>query len=424
LRRLLDEAEWAGAAQLAGSVWRFWLLRGYIAEGSRWLEECLAHEQPAAADAVWAKALYGWGILLNYQGEYPRAEQALQTALTIYRRLGDRRGCAIALVGLSQAVAVPGDYASAETLCRESIALMREAGDAWGLANALWYIGNTYWMEGDHGAAKAAFEESLQLYTEIGNTSGAAYDQMNLGFVAIEAGDYRTAEQLLHSSLELASARRDKRGMTRSLWGVGESAFRQAQYAEALEAYKQCLTLLAELGDRFFIANLLESVAAVATLQQQPTAAAQLFGAAEALRDSIQAPMMPRSREAYQRNVAGVRAPLGAEAFEAAWAAGRGLSTEQAIGVALNVAPASPTPQPVAPATAAAADTSPARFGLTAREAEVLRLLARGLTDQQIAHELTISPRTVHTHINAIYGKLAVSSRSTATRFALEHRLA
>jgi DNA-binding NarL/FixJ family response regulator len=61
--------------------------------------------------------------------------------------------------------------------------------------------------------------------------------------------------------------------------------------------------------------------------------------------------------------------------------------------------------------------------GLTVREVEVLRLLAQGLTDAQIAEHLIISPRTVNTHLRAIYGKIQVSSRSAATRYALEQRL-
>jgi DNA-binding NarL/FixJ family response regulator len=55
---------------------------------------------------------------------------------------------------------------------------------------------------------------------------------------------------------------------------------------------------------------------------------------------------------------------------------------------------------------------------------EVLRLLAGGLTDLQIAEKLVLSPRTVHAHISSIYSKLGVTSRSTATRYAIEHHLA
>lgn len=61
--------------------------------------------------------------------------------------------------------------------------------------------------------------------------------------------------------------------------------------------------------------------------------------------------------------------------------------------------------------------------GLTAREIEVLRLLARGLSNSRIAEQLVLSPYTVNSHTQSIYGKLDVNSRSAATRFAVEHHL-
>jgi DNA-binding NarL/FixJ family response regulator len=61
--------------------------------------------------------------------------------------------------------------------------------------------------------------------------------------------------------------------------------------------------------------------------------------------------------------------------------------------------------------------------GLTTREVEVLRLVAQGMTDAQIAEHLVISPRTVTTHLTSIYNKLAVNSRVAAARFAIEHNL-
>ena len=65
--------------------------------------------------------------------------------------------------------------------------------------------------------------------------------------------------------------------------------------------------------------------------------------------------------------------------------------------------------------------TSPA--GLTAREFEVLRLIAQGWTDAQIAEHLVISPRTVNRHTTSLYSKLGISSRAAATRYALEHHM-
>jgi DNA-binding NarL/FixJ family response regulator len=55
---------------------------------------------------------------------------------------------------------------------------------------------------------------------------------------------------------------------------------------------------------------------------------------------------------------------------------------------------------------------------------EVLRLVAKGLTDAQVAESLVISPRTVHAHLSSIYNKLTITSRSAATRYAIEHHLA
>ena len=61
--------------------------------------------------------------------------------------------------------------------------------------------------------------------------------------------------------------------------------------------------------------------------------------------------------------------------------------------------------------------------GLTAREVEVLRLVAQGLTDTQVAERLVLSRRTVNSYLTSIYSKIQVSSRSAATRYAIEHHL-
>ncbi len=97
-------------------------------------------------------------------------------------------------------------------------------------------------------------------------------------------------------------------------------------------------------------------------------------------------------------------------------------ATQQALATLGQTILPTPTPlersstSPVKPAA-----TYP--DGLTPREVEVLRLLALGLTDAHIAEQLVISPRTVNNHLTSIYSKIQVSSRSAATRYAIEHRL-
>jgi|SRR5579883_1971817 predicted ATPase/DNA-binding CsgD family transcriptional regulator len=79
--------------------------------------------------------------------------------------------------------------------------------------------------------------------------------------------------------------------------------------------------------------------------------------------------------------------------------------------------------QPIPTSATVTKPSSPVHGGLTARETEVLRLLASGLTNNQIASSLVLSPRTVNVHVQAIYRKLDVISRSAATRYAVEHKI-
>ena len=98
------------------------------------------------------------------------------------------------------------------------------------------------------------------------------------------------------------------------------------------------------------------------------------------------------------------------------------MTLEQVLAVQRAVT--MPTTAPAGPSSvpqARKASTSP--HGLTAREIEVLRLVAQGLTNEQVAERLIISPRTVDTHLTSIYSKIGVSSRVAATRYAMEHHL-
>jgi DNA-binding NarL/FixJ family response regulator len=180
-----------------------------------------------------------------------------------------------------------------------------------------------------------------------------------------------------------------------------------------------------EGNDKWDIAFYLMGLAGVVAAQEEPTWAAQLWGAAEALRESLRAPIPPVMRTDYERSVAAARAQLGEKTFVAVWEEGRTMTTEQALAAQGRTSVPTATPSPPADTSAPPAK-SPTTYpaGLTAREVEVLRLVAQGLTDAQVADHLVISPRTVNGHLRSIYSKLAVTSRSAATRYALDHQLA
>jgi DNA-binding NarL/FixJ family response regulator len=136
------------------------------------------------------------------------------------------------------------------------------------------------------------------------------------------------------------------------------------------------------------------------------------------------ATLPPLERLEHEHATATARTVLGVEAFTSAWAEGRNTTPEQALAIrgAVIIPPLVPDEQP---STLKAVTSSPPPYpdGLTAREVEVLRLVAQGLTDAQVADKLVITRRTVNWYLTSIYSKIQVSSRSAATRYALEHHL-
>ena len=119
----------------------------------------------------------------------------------------------------------------------------------------------------------------------------------------------------------------------------------------------------------------------------------------------------------------GARSQLEEGAWSAAWEEGRAMSMETAIEYALSEEEPSTITSPAAPTEQLSTPVSEHPAGLTPREVEVLGLVAEGLTNPQVAQKLFLSPRTVQRHLNSVYRKLGVSSRTAATHLALEHDL-
>jgi DNA-binding CsgD family transcriptional regulator len=147
-----------------------------------------------------------------------------------------------------------------------------------------------------------------------------------------------------------------------------------------------------------------------------PESAARLLAAVAVLREAMG--ILDSSRdERHERLVAEAQAALPLESFAAAQAAGASASRETMIEEAIRVLTALPPPKPGSPA---AASTD----GLTRRERDVLRLVAEGLTDREIAGALFIGDRTVESHLGNVFAKLDLHSRSAAAVYAVRHGLA
>jgi DNA-binding CsgD family transcriptional regulator len=157
--------------------------------------------------------------------------------------------------------------------------------------------------------------------------------------------------------------------------------------------------------------NCIENLARLAIAEQEFERAVRLIGQVDLLRADLGLPISPGFRTDWEQSIEVTRAHLSPSAWECAWAAGRTLSLEEAV--AEGLAPAAVTCEP---AHLAAGGAAPTR--LSPRELDVLRLIAAGQSNQQIAATLFISQHTVANHVASILNKLGVDSRAAAAAWA------
>jgi non-specific serine/threonine protein kinase len=186
----------------------------------------------------------------------------------------------------------------------------------------------------------------------------------------------------------------------------------QADYARARGYLEESLALARELSDRHGLANVLEGFAALAAARKSPRRALRLLGAAQAVREAIGGPLPPDWQADLERRLSPAWLGLDAEAATAACAEGRSTPLEQALSYALAAGEigrrsAPPGTLPEAPSPGAWALEE-----LTTREREVVALLARGLSNRQIAATLVVSERTAEGHVHNILSKLQLDSRT------------
>lgn len=403
LRFSLDSGDSATALQLCASLWRFWFERGYLSEGRRWLEESLAGSSEALPART--RALSGAGVLAHYQGDYDRAEELCRDALELSRSLDDARGVAEAQTGLALVTRTRGDYPAAEALFREALAVYEDLGDQEGVARALDRLAMCLVVAGEMDRARPLFERSLGLFRQLDDSHGVALGLYGLAATRPPDADV-VARSHADESLDILRAVGDRRTYGKALWaladinaGVGDSDTAAAQFEESL-------TLFVEFGDRWFGGIVLESAAFLAATTGDAVRAVHLLAVADAIRRALDVPLWVGFRERHELVVADARGSLGETRFAAAWEEGARI-------------PLGATVELVAPERTDA--STDAAEGLTAREVEVLALVAEGLTDAEVAERLVVSIRTVHAHLRSIYRKLDIHSRSAATRYALEH---
>lgn len=374
-----------------------------------WLESALCKSNQVSP-SVKVKALNGAGLMAYRQGDYQKANAFATESLALSRMAGDKRGTASALCILGLDACRRGDYGHAEVLCRESLGLCQEMGDKWGVADSFHVLGLVARDKGDHERAVALLEQGLMISRTLGDRWSIAIALTDLGLVVREQGDYARAAALIEESLGLFRML-GRYGTANSLSNLATVAWLQGKHRRAAQLFAESLVLRKDMGDRRGIAVCLVGLAAWAS-QRQPERAARLFGAAEALRESLGVSLPPFVRGHYDRLMTVTRARMDEARFKNLWMEGRTTPIDQVIGsaLAMEVARASVPRQEVPIQT----PSSP----LTHREQEVALLVARGFSNREIASTLRIAEKTAATHVQNILNKLGFNSRAQIASWA------
>jgi predicted ATPase/DNA-binding CsgD family transcriptional regulator len=445
------------ALQFGVALRGFWVIHGHWGEGRAFLERALAVSE-GTTTSVRAKALEAAASLAIYQIDHERGEALCREYLALCRERGDTRGTAFALCLLGTCAWQRADFAMARSLMEQSLVLWKQVDDKKMIAHTLSDLAGMLTQQGEYDRAHTLLEESLSIHREQGNTRGIAYSLRALALTYfVSKDDLARVSSLLKESLVLSQKLGDKSALARCLshmalvalqhgdvmrahelaeesmtlhrevgeaWGISwvlsiiaKVEASQGKHETALALYKESLAIARKIDSKLNIAVCLESMASILTTQGELNRATRFWGAAEALRETIGAPIWPVERASYERSVAAARSRLGERVFAATWSDGRTRPLEQTLA-----AQASATPMLI-PAGRSSSSPATSSAGLSKREVEVLHLLTMGLTNTQIASQLVISLPTVNTHVGSIFTKLGVTSRAAATRYAVEHHL-
>ena len=422
LRRFIERGAVDDAQALAGALTRFWFFRGHFSEGRAWLVEVLELPGAAAPTPGRAACHFGLDLLSLAQGDWAAAEVAAESARHDWQALGRRDQESLALRQLGMLALLRRDIGTAQARFDEGLSAAREAGHRVAEGLNLWGFAQLSVSQGAVADARERAEAALRCFADAGWQHGLVSMLSFLGDLSYFEGDYRSAQPLLERSLALA------RELGAAWWGcstfirLGEIATDTGRLSRASALLKDGLRSSQRLGDRESLASGVAACAQLAAVTGDSKRALRLASAADKLRGGRLSggPLRAQAslRALSERRLAAARLALGERGSADAWAEGQALSWEAAVAEALAVC------ESAAGAAIGGGAAEPLAGGLSQREAQVLRLVADGKTNREIADELALSHKTVKRHLDNIFDKLGVSSRAAATAFALRAGIA
>jgi predicted ATPase/DNA-binding NarL/FixJ family response regulator len=447
----VSRGEATAGLRLAGAMWQFWHLRGYLTEGRQqyarlfalpdlnvpprvravaltsagalalWQQDAeatLAHHEaalriwktlPVADQAERGLSLICLGDLASDQGRLAEAQAYYDEALAHGHRYERARGVGAALMLLGRLAYIRGERDKMVPLLRKALSVARNAGDLWILSLALQHLGTIALDCGDFAEAEAMLDEALDLDRRLGAKRHLVHCQVRRAWLDLYRGQPDASvprtDEAIAIARELGERTLTAYGLSTAGWGCRLSG----SLDRADSQYREAITLAREVDDPIMTIMILDGITHLYVASGRMKAAVMIASATSHARDAFGNPPTEPDRLATERSLATARQRLSPEQFSAAWEAGLTLSLDDGIGIVLDSARIDirRVPEPIT--------------GLTRREIDVLRLIAASKADKEIAAALSISPYTVMRHVQNILAKLSLPSRTAAATWAMRN---
>jgi non-specific serine/threonine protein kinase len=380
LRWLEASGNIEGLARLAGTVWYYWVLHGSRNEGLYWLEQARSIDTTTAYNKT--SKLWVMQGICDSAANQGRTEEAIAAA-------------------------------------QECLALAQELADPISQATAQAMLGYIAFAEGEYERAEPFIYEAIRLNDSAGHWRAVATDRILLGMVAYGRGDLDLAAAILRETIEIHRTTEDISDLGLAVRYLALVRCEQGEVQAAASLYIEALQLWRSGKSLEDLSEVLAGISALATSVNAHELGARLMAAASGIRDFVRQQVPGSARAAFRRAEQAQREALGKGAFEQSWLAGTAMTVDKAVASAFEFLGS--VQAPIASARRPAPTPTP--FGLTAREIDVLRLLAEGQTDKEIADALFIGVRTAESHVANLLAKLGARNRAEAAVMATREHL-
>lgn len=439
------------AMQMAGNMWPIWLHSGRLLDGRQLLERVLDLSGEVSLPAR-AHAENGLGILCAVSGDSANAMAALNRSVALWRSDGDISRLTSVLNNMGNVAVAMGDYKAAISHDEEALRSFTEMDDTYRRASVILNMATIAHHTGDARRVVALASQALTLRQAIGDALGIAQAAHNLAIYLDESGAHTQAADHFEEAIEAFRQLRNLPMLADAYVSLATNQHDQGNFADSDTSYRLALDIAQETANGEQVAAVMFELGQNELVRGETGAAITLIHGsleqhrkigdpvesilclelvARIARDAGDTPLAvtllsytqrKRSESGYAISLPDVhidelRQRMTAASFEESCSRAKHAALSDIIDLTYTLDPLF-TPDQTPPPVQA---TPGSDHGLTSRERDVLRLVAKGMTNAEIGEALHISPFTAKTHVQNLLGKLAVESRAAAATWAVRN---